>query len=305
MKNVAEFLRNPTEFFKHEHNQKSLILSVFVLLFLCFLILLTNRPSRYSAEAANIDLPAVTAESIPPTSTPTKWWIRRAATFSPAPLALVTPSAIAKLATNKCPARLSSPIKTDIYAYIALAPPLPNRVRAGAGLSNNYLGQIEPGNGLKIIGGPICADGYWWWLVEALQDGIRGWTVEGKSSEQWIRPCPNEHIACHKAMATVSATKKSMKDKQQSNCQSDKFAIGILAQVGQENLLVLRSEPYTGGVNGRAGPMSIVKVIDGPSCAGGAVWWKIYVLDLDLVGWATESNFRACPKDSSCNLNQE
>ncbi len=110
-------------------------------------------------------------------------------------------------------------------------------------------------------------------------------------------------------MVAVSPTEKSVKDKkqdkQQSNCQSDKFTIGMLAQVGQDSLLVLRSEPYRGEVNGRAGPMSIVNVIDGPSCTGGAVWWKINVLDVDLVGWATESNLNACPKDSACNLAQE
>jgi hypothetical protein len=193
-----------------------------------------------------------------------------------------------------------------MYAYIAITPPLPNRVRADAGLLNKYLGQIEPGNGLKIIDGPICADGYSWWLVESLQGGLQGWTVEGKSSEQWVLPCANEHIACSKTTAAVSPAEKTQTDKnndeQQSNCQSDKFAIGMLAQVGQDSLLVLRSEPYTGGVNGRAGPMSIVKVIDGPSCVGNVVWWKVSVLDLGLTGWTTEINLHACPKDSECNL---
>lgn len=214
MKNVAELLRNPTEFLKHEHNQKLLILSVFVLLFLCFLILLTNRPSRHSAEAANIDLPVVTAESISPMSTPTKWWVRKTATFTPSPLDLVTSRTAAESSTNKCPERFSSPIKDDIYAYVALTPPLPNRVRDAAGLLNNYLGQIEPGNGLKIIDGPICADGYRWWLVESLQDGIKGWTVEGKSSEQWIIPCPNERIACYKTTVPISPTEKSKVERQ-------------------------------------------------------------------------------------------
>ena len=76
----------------------------------------------------------------------------------------------------------------------------------------------------------------------------------------------------------------------------------MFAQVGHDSLLVVRSEPYTGEVNGHAGPRSIVRVVDGPICAGGAVWWKLNVFDLDLVGWATENDLYACPKDSECNL---
>ena len=76
----------------------------------------------------------------------------------------------------------------------------------------------------------------------------------------------------------------------------------MFAQVRQDSLLVVRSEPYTGEVNGHAGPMSIVEVIDGPSCAGSAVWWKVDVFDSDLIGWVTENELDACPKDSECNL---
>ncbi len=306
MEYLAHFLHNPIEFFKDERNQKLLILSVFVLLFLCFLVLLTNGTSRQDEEVASFDQPAATVESTTPTRTPTKWWIRMPATFTPAPSEITTARALSEWSASNCSLQSSSPLKADIYAYIAVTPPLPNRIRADASLSGNYLGQIDPGDGLKIIDGPICADGYWWWLVESLQDGVRGWTVEGESSERWITPCPNEHIACSQTAISIPSPEKTKQDKhqdkQKNNCQSDKFAIGMLAQVGQDSLLVLRSEPYTGGVKGRAGPISIVKIIDGPSCAGGAVWWKLSVFDLGLIGWATENNLNACPKDSECNL---
>ena len=76
----------------------------------------------------------------------------------------------------------------------------------------------------------------------------------------------------------------------------------MFAQVGPSSLLVVRSEPYRGEVIGHAGPMSIAKLIDGPTCAGDAIWWKVNVFDLGLVGWATENDLYACPKDSECNL---
>ena len=54
-------------------------------------------------------------------------------------------------------------------------------------------------------------------------------------------------------------------------CKSDRLAVGILSQVKQDSLLVVRSELNTGDVVGRAGPLSIVNIVDGPACAGGAV----------------------------------
>jgi len=250
MNYIAYFLHNPIEFFKDERNQKILILSIFVFVFVCLLIRLVRGASHHSEEAANNDEAATPSVSMTSTITPTKWWIKITATSSLTPSGLTT-SAVPAAASN-CLARFSSPLKAEIYAYISFTPPLPNRIRSGAGLSNTYLGQIEPGDGLKVIDGPICADGYSWWLVEALHGDLRGWTVEGKSSEQWIVPCPNESVACNQTAvpASSSMASKNDKNKDQNNCKSDKFAVGMFAQVGQDSLLVVRSEPHTGGVTG-------------------------------------------------------
>jgi hypothetical protein len=185
-------------------------------------------------------------------------------------------------------------------------PPLPNRIRSNAGLSNSYLGQIEPGDGLKVIDGPVCADGYSWWLIESLKGDLRGWTVEGKTSEQWIVPCLNKSVACNQTVtfATPSAVSrvntKGIQD--QINCNSKRLSLGIFAQVREDGLLVVRSEPIVDVVVGRAGPLSVAKILDGPACEGGVVWWKVNVLDSDLRGWAAENDLIACPKDSECNL---
>ncbi len=306
MKYIAKFLRNPTEFFKDERTQKILILAIFIFVFVCLLILLVRGTSRRSEAAANKGVATTTSESMTPTTTPTKWWIKITATPSPIPSGLTKSASPAGSSASNCPAQFSSPLKPAIYAYISLTPPLPNRIRSGAGLSNTYLGQIEPGNGLKIIDGPICADGFSWWLIESLHGGLQGWTVEGKNLEQWIVPCPHQSVACSQTLDSISSGVGSKndksKDKNEDVCNSNKLAVGMFAQVGQDSLLVIRSEPDIGKVNGHAGPTSIVKVVDGPICAEGAVWWKLNVFDLGLVGWAAENDLYACPKDSECNL---
>jgi hypothetical protein len=206
---------------------------------------------------------------------------------------------------HQSPLSFSSPLQSGIYAYISLTPPLPNRIRSGAGKANSYLGQIEPDGGVRVLEGPLCADGFSWWLVEFTQGGLRGWTAEGKGSEQWVMPCPDQTVACNKKPAPTpsspAGSTSSSKDKDKNKCKSDKLAVGILAQVEQDSLLVIRSEPDTGDVIGRAGPLSLVNIVDGPTCVGNAVWWKVNIVALNLSGWATENNLYACSKEDGCN----
>lgn len=304
MKYIANFLRGPTEFLKSQHNQKLFLLSLFIFMFLCSLLLLARSVAHSAEESANSDNLPSTSTSPDPTITPTKWWIRMTATFSVSPSGPTTSTELAESSLSNCPNRFSSPLKAETYAYISISPLLPNRIRSRAGLTTNYLGQLEPGEGLKIIEGPICADGYSWWLVESRSGSLRGWTVEGKSSMQWILPCPNENVACTMLITPTSSAVASNIDnnKTEAICKSNKLAVGTFAQVGKDMLLVLRSEPYTGEVISRAGPMSGVKVIDGPTCIGDSIWWKVNVFDLNHTGWATENDLYACPKDSECNL---
>lgn len=304
MKYIANFLRNPVGFFQEERNQRLLILSSFILLFLCLLIFLT-KSARGEEQKVHIDAITATPVLKPPTITPTKWWIKLTATSSPIRSGFST-AIESPVSTDGCPPRFSSPLKADIYAYISLTPPLPNRLRSGPSLTDTYLGQIEPGGGLKVIDGPICADGYSWWLVESQHGNLQGWTVEGKNSEQWVLPCPLERAACSQTTDSLSVGPTSKNENNQNKtedvCKSNKLAVGMLAQVGQDSLLVVRLKPDIGEVKGRAGPTSIVKIIGGPTCVGSAIWWKVNVIDLNLVGWSTETDLYACPKDSACTL---
>ena len=170
------------------------------------------------------------------------------------------------------------------------------RIRAGAGKVNPDLGQIQPSAGVKSSTGHC--------VLIVLPGGLQGWTVTGSNSEQWVLPCPNPTIVCKMTpVSTQSAPTTAPLSTQNDNkdtCNSEVLSIGMLTQVEQENLLVIRSEPYIGSVLGHAGPMSVVTIVGGPACAGGAVWWEVNVASLNLTGWAAEANLRACSKEDGC-----
>ncbi len=278
-----------------------------LILLLLALFTILIKPAEHVDEATvNIQSRANAPIPLIPSAISTKWWIKATAPAEPSAAPRLPPQISTSLLTSTCSEQPSSRLKPNIYAYVSLTPPLPNRIRSSASLSSNYIGQIYPGGGLWIIDGPICADGYLWWFVESRQNGLRGWTVSGRKSERWMLPCPIESVACAQTVTStttsVAADNERRQGSNQNICTSYKFAIGIFVQVEQDSLLILRSQPYTGEVIGRAGPMSVGKVIEGPTCNSGTTWWKLNVFDLGLVGWATENDLYVCPKDSECSL---
>lgn len=300
---IFNTLGSRTRLFSSPLKYQVLLMFSFIVIFLCPLFLnlrnKTQGKTGYSEVVADSSVTTIT------TISSTKWWIKPTATTSPSTLLTQNVSEVATdTSARNCSLGFSSPLVLRTYAYISLIPPLPNRVRAGAGKANAYLGQIQPGAGVKIIDGPLCADGFAWWLVEAVEDDLQGWTVTGSKSEQWILPCPNPTVVCKMTpvitQATPTTVPPSAQNNDQNTCNSATLSIGMLTQVEQENLLVIRSEPYIGSVLGHAGPMSAVAIVGGPACAGGAVWWKVNVASLNLGGWAIEANLRACSKEDDC-----
>lgn len=150
MKRIAYFLRNPSRYFKNNHNQRLFILASSIFLFLCLIIVLA-RSKGQREEAARFDNTPTSPISANPTVTPTKWWIT--ATSNPSVSEHMTPTASTGLSISNCSELSSLPLKLNTYAYVSLAPPLPNRIRSSASLSSSYVGQIYPGSGLWIIDG--------------------------------------------------------------------------------------------------------------------------------------------------------
>ena len=85
-----------------------------------------------------------------------------------------------------------------------LSPGTASRVRAGASLGADIVGQLNAGDVVNIEAGPICADGYHWYF--ARNDEIAGWTAEG-GGDYWLLyfiDCPNSPAI--RLSATMTAT---------------------------------------------------------------------------------------------------
>lgn len=65
----------------------------------------------------------------------------------------------------------------------------PNRVRSTPQKGDNLISQLAPGSVVKVLEGPVCADGLVFWKVESdtIPGGV-GWTAEGDGTEYWLEP---------------------------------------------------------------------------------------------------------------------
>jgi hypothetical protein len=66
-----------------------------------------------------------------------------------------------------------------------VTPGLPNALKSGAGSGSN-IGTIPANDYFRVIGGPQCVSGRWWWQVSYA--GMTGWTAEGEGSTYWLQP---------------------------------------------------------------------------------------------------------------------
>jgi hypothetical protein len=305
LKLLSEFLHCPNEFFQDERRQRILIISLFSLLFVCILTAMARGSTRHRKAAVDPNTSPTPAASAP---TQTKWWVRRETSETPTSLipSLQTPIGAETPALSvKCP-DYTSDFGPGTFGYIALSPPYGNLVRTGAGKNYFPTGSIEIGDWVKILAEPVCADDGYVWLNVQSAAGSNNWTAGGHKTAQWVIPCPDPDKKCSKKKTTglipetPSAKNNSNNDdgNNPKDCLSEKLAVGLDAQVSPNDLLVLRSEPFTGSVIGRIAPLTVINIIDGPKCAGDAVWWKVSGLQ---IGWAVENNLRACPKEGDCD----
>jgi hypothetical protein len=70
--------------------------------------------------------------------------------------------------------------------WARLANETPNNLRAAPGLRAERIGTITPGDLLRVLGGPLCADNYRYWQVDYA--GVIGWTADGEVSARtpWL-----------------------------------------------------------------------------------------------------------------------
>jgi hypothetical protein len=80
----------------------------------------------------------------------------------------------------------------EIGGRARVTPGLSNRIRAEADLESDQIGTARPGVVFRVLDGPICQDGIWWWKISYPSPNgtgrIIGWTAEGHEDEAWIEP---------------------------------------------------------------------------------------------------------------------
>jgi hypothetical protein len=304
---LSEFLRSPGDFFQGERRQRIVIISLFSLLFVCVLFSIAKGAARRSNAFGSL---AASPTPIAPAPTQTKWWVRHELSQTPTSLLPIPHPPIAGTRTpvvsSKCPAYAAA-FKPGAFGYISFFPSYENLVRSGAGKKYSTVGFIDVGGWVKILAEPICADdGYVWLNVESAA-GLSDWTAGGHKAAQWVILCsdPNKKCSKKKPTRSISATPNPNNNGNNNGdgnnpnaCVSDKLAVGLDAQISPNDLLVIRSEPFTGSVLGHIAPLTVINIIDGPNCAGGTIWWKVWG---PQTGWAVENNLRACPKEGDCD----
>ena len=101
-----------------------------------------------------------------------------------------TSTPAAKPTWMPCPGIYFSRLYVGDVAYVSFDPPLPNRVRSQPSTSGVYLGMLQPGERVEIIGGPVCSNQWIWWEVRSLAGSLNGWTAEGDNKAYWLVPAP-------------------------------------------------------------------------------------------------------------------
>jgi hypothetical protein len=90
--------------------------------------------------------------------------------------------------TKPCPDAPESRLQVDAHAILSYNPPQPSPIMEKPGRQSNLLGEIQPGEEVRITKGPRCADGMVWWKVVSLTTDLDGWTPEGDFWNYWLIP---------------------------------------------------------------------------------------------------------------------
>ncbi len=113
-----------------------------------------------------------TAEAAAPEATPQ-------VTRTARPTATFTPTPVCGARWSRLVIGANTSVLTNNGVY--------NRVRAEPSLSARITGGLAPGAVVKVVDGPVCADGYVFWQVESpLISGGVGWTAEGDGKEYYL-----------------------------------------------------------------------------------------------------------------------
>jgi serine/threonine protein kinase len=137
---------------------------------------------------------------------------------------------------------------------------------------DNGVGEIQPGEVVRIIDGPVCSFGWILWEVETTRQE-KGWTPESDGNEFWLLPLATRSL-CEGALPT-------------------RLVAGEKAKVNEEppDSNLIRTGPSRfDKVIGKIRPGNWMMVLEGPTCGEKTNWWKVEDLSTGVIGWTMEGN---------------
>lgn len=181
-----------------------------------------------------------------------------------------------------CPGAMVSQLVIGAQAQVN--PGEPNNVRAEPSIDAEQLFQIPAGGVMDVLDGPVCADGYAWWLIS--YEDQTGWTVEGTDTEYFLDYLPSTDDVTPDTTLTLT----------DPACQPQ-AAIRPQLQVGQTAHLrypyphrVFEEPSDTSAALGQIESEETIHVLAGPVCGdygGRSVWWFEVRTD-SITGWVIE-----------------
>lgn len=153
----------------------------------------------------------------------------------------------------------------------------PARIAAGGGLNlretpntdGELVVRLGFGQRVTVVDGPVSADGYTWWQVDA-GEGTVGWAAAGDGTDVWLTPRIGEPQPVNRAPRVGDRVRVTMEANQQ---------------------LTVRTLPGTDSpVVTRVNPGQEFTVTAGPQSTGGFIWYQIRSDDGSVEGWAADGN---------------
>lgn len=104
-------------------------------------------------------------------------------TITPLPT-VIPPTATPLPGREVCPGALLARLEVGQSAQVAIRNASP--LRAAPATTSTILAQIEPGQAVRIVGGPECGEERVWWQVDYQM--VVGWMPEGHNQVYWLEP---------------------------------------------------------------------------------------------------------------------
>lgn len=162
------------------------------------------------------------------------------------------------------------------------------RLRSEPTDSGRVLTVVPVNETVRILGAPVCADGFNWWQVEAVVLGVRynGWMAEGSPFYEGDRPDPLRFNAAPDADPATSLACGPASPLQVG-------ATGILRFSG-EPLKALRAAPTVRGELLYSLPSGVqLRILSAPFCNEGVNWREVQITagSRAVQGWMAEGTW--------------